>query len=75
VVFERGAAAARAPAYAFSDGADLREEDVSAWLRRARALRAPGQGAAGGGGAAAASEVRCSWRACRGFPMQGGWRV
>ena len=34
---------AQATAYSFSDGMDLREEEVTAWLRRVGALRAPGQ--------------------------------
>ena len=42
VCFRDGAATARSPAHAFSDGVDLHEEDVTAWLRRAGALHAGG---------------------------------
>ena len=37
---------ARASVQSFTEGEDLREEDVTLWLRRAGALRASGQTAA-----------------------------
>ncbi|KAK9825410.1 hypothetical protein WJX81_002679 [Elliptochloris bilobata] len=50
VCFREGAVTARAPAHAFSDGMDLREEDISAWLRRAGVLTGTEHVAAAGSG-------------------------
>lgn len=65
VCFRDGAATARTPVFAFSDGVDLHEEDVTAWLRRAGALHAAAGGRVSNAGrergdSAEASEV--SWR-------------
>ena len=43
--------AAWASVYALCGGMDMREEDVTKWLRRVGALRAPGQAAAASGAA------------------------
>lgn len=63
VCFRDGVVTARTPAYAFSDGVDLHEEDVTTWLLRAGVLHAAGGGVVGDagrgrGGEADASEVR-----------------
>lgn len=63
VCFRGGAVTAWASVYALCGGMDLREEDVTKWLRRIGALRAPGQAAAASGAAAAeqdSSEVAMS---------------
>lgn len=65
--FKEGAVTAWASVYALCGGMDLREEDVSRWLRRIGALRAPGQAAAASGAAGtenSSSEVAASPDSC-----------